>query len=61
MQKNTTTDAKRSKSVLVQTIGHEKLRISVTRSVMTGRRKLMSCFSEERESSKRKPSQVTYS
>jgi hypothetical protein len=40
MVANTTVDTKGSKSVLVKTTGHEKLRITVMLSVLADRRKL---------------------
>jgi hypothetical protein len=60
MQANTTVDTKGSKSVLVKTTGHEKLRITVMLSVLADGRKLTICYSEEKESSKRKTSYWNY-
>jgi hypothetical protein len=40
MPANTTVDAKGSKSVLVKTAGHKKLRITVMLSILAGGRKL---------------------
>jgi hypothetical protein len=53
MPANTTVDTKGSKSVLVKTIGHEKLKITVMLSVLVDGRKHTICYSEEKKSSKR--------